>query len=105
MNRRLGLSPAAAAFNLVSLAASAADAATVRFPRLVLARSATVRLLDHNRRPQAIPAGLLLDVLSADGESYRVGRGWVAQADIVALDEAGADLERAARLASIGNRT
>jgi len=63
------------------------------------------RLRLHDRRPQAIPVGLLLDVLSADGESYWVGRGWVAQAEVVALDEGGADLERAARLASIGNRT
>lgn len=74
--------------SVVVLLSSSLEAASPRSPRLVLPRTAEVRLLDERQQPQPIPAGLLLDVLRADNGYYWVGRGWVLQTEVVGLEEA-----------------
>lgn len=86
MNLRLATSLAAAV--AVVLSQSSAEAASPSLPRLVLPRTAEVRVLDVAHRPQPIAAGLLLDVLREENGYYWLGRGWIARTDVVALEDA-----------------
>lgn len=88
MNSRRFALPLAVAALVVASSLPSAEAAAPSLPRLVLPRTAEVQLLDSQHRPQPIPVGLLLDVLRADDGYYWTGRGWVLQAEVVALDEA-----------------
>lgn len=87
MNRPVGSSLVFGLVCSVLLSLPAAVGAAP-FPRLVLPRTAEVQVVDEARRPQAIPVGLLLDVLRVDGGHYWVGRGWVAADQVIALDDA-----------------
>lgn len=73
---------------IVSCSFASTEAASPTPPRLVLARTAEVKLLDAAHRPQPIAVGLLLDVMRTENGYYWTGRGWIAQADVVGLDEA-----------------
>ncbi|MBA4019886.1 MAG: hypothetical protein C0483_22190 [Pirellula sp.] len=57
-------------------------------PKLVLPKSADVRLLDVDGKAGVLPVGLVLGVLKVRGDFYDVGRGELLAEDVVAVDEA-----------------
>ena len=69
-------------------APSEPSVAAPAMPKLVLPKSAEVRLLDVDGKAGALPVGLVLGVLKVRGDFYDVGRGELLAGDVVTVDEA-----------------
>lgn len=79
-------------FATVSTAGAATPAEPITLgptmPKLVLPKSADVRLLNVDEKVGALPVGLVLGVLKTRGDFLEVGRGELLADDVVAVDEA-----------------